>query len=102
MKSCVLQRMSAALQETSPRDCKISMDHITSVVVHESCTLQDYLGIPTSIGKVLFMLMKHVYEACTRADLQGVQGSRLHFWRQVKPAKLLNQLRLPAAFCRAP
>lgn len=26
----------------------------------------------------------------------------LHFWRDVKATKLLNQLRLPAALCSAP
>ena len=34
------------------------------------------------------MLMKCTYDA--NADLQGVQGSRLNFWVQIKPSKLLN------------
>ena len=54
----------------------------------------------SSIGELPVMPMKCTCDA--RADLQGVQGSRLSFWVQIKPPKLLNQLRLPAAFCSAP
>ena len=64
------------------------------------CPLQDCSGILTYKSKLPFMLVTCMYD--TRANLQGVQGSRLNLWVQIKSSKLLNQLRLPAAFCSAP
>ena len=69
-------------------------------IVHRYCPLQDCSGILTYKGELPFMLVTWMYD--TRANLQGVQGSRLNLWVQIKPSKLLNQLRLPAAFCSAP
>ena len=35
-------------------------------------------------------------------DLQSGVRKGLHFWRQIKPAQLLNELLLPAALCCTP